>query len=192
LIFISFERERWPGRSCSYPSLLGTQATTDMKSFTLIFFSLLLLLFSCENRQLVADKPTSDTTKILAKTLEKATSVEFMPSALALKKPSRFGDTILLTAIAVTLELLPTKSGEQVFKVFPKDTIYKVLTDERYRPDVPNYLCISQFEKNDTGYFIQVKSISALPYGGGGSLGLYFKKSGDSLAIVAKASSAIN
>ncbi len=115
-----------------------------------------------------------------------------MPSASALRKPSKFGDTILLTAIPVSLELLPTKSGEYIFKVLPKETIQKVLTEESYRHDVPNYLCISQFEKNDTGYYIQVQNLSALPFGGGGSLGLYFKKSGDTLTIVDKASSSIN
>ena len=76
--------------------------------------------------------------------------------------------------------------------MLPKQTIYRMLTGESYRHDVPNYLCISRFEKNDTGYYVQVQNLSALPFGGGGSLGLYFKKVGDSLIIADKASGSIN
>jgi len=76
--------------------------------------------------------------------------------------------------------------------VLSKETIHEVLTGESYKHDVPNYLCISQFEKSDTGYYIQIQNLSALPFGGGGSLGLYFKKAGDTLMIVNKVSSSIN
>ncbi|RZK05833.1 MAG: hypothetical protein EOO46_15610 [Flavobacterium sp.] len=132
----------------------------------------------------MAEKKPSDTTIVLNAALRQATSVEFMPSASALRRTSRFGDTILLTVVPLSLEVLPTKSGNDIFKVLPKQTIYRILTGESYRHDIPNYLCVSQFEKNDTGYYIQVQNLSALPFGGGGSLGLYFKKVGDSLSIL--------
>lgn len=141
---------------------------------------------------MVADKSISDTTKILSITLKEALSVESMPSASSLKLSSKYDDSILLTATPISLELLPAKSGEQFFKVLPKETIYKILKSESHRQDVPNYLCISKFEKNDTGYYIQVQNLSAIPFGGGGCLGLYFKKSRDTLIIVDKVSSSIN
>jgi len=163
-----------------------------MNAFTLIFIPSLLLLSSCEARPTVVDKPISDTTKVLSITLKQATSVEFMPSASALRRPSKFSDSILLTAIPISLDLLPTKSGGQIFKVLPKETIHKILTGESYRHDVPNYLSITQFEKSDTGYYIQVQNLSVLPFGGGGTLGLSFKKSGDTLTITDKVSGSIN
>jgi hypothetical protein len=140
----------------------------------------------------MGDKPISDTTFVINAALKQATCVEFMPDASALRIPSKFGDTILLSSVLLPLEILPTKSGNDIFKVLPKEVIYRVLTGESYRHDVPNYLCISQFEKNDTGYYIQIQNLSALPFGGGGLLGLYFKKVGDTLSIVNKAASSIN
>jgi hypothetical protein len=167
-------------------------SSNSMNAFTIILISLLLFLSSCETQPTVVDKPISDTTKVLAITLKQATSAEFMPSASALRRPSKFSDSILLTAIPFSLDLLPTKSGEQIFKVLPKETIHKILTGESYRHDVPNYLSITQFEKNDMGYYIQVQNLNILPFGGGGILGLYFKKSGDTLTIIDKASGSIN
>jgi len=158
----------------------------------LILLLFLFFLFSCDTQPTTADKPVSDTTIVLNAALNHATSIEFMPEASALRRPSKFGDTILLTCEPLPLDILPTKSGNEIFKVLPKQTIYRMLTGESYRHDVPNYLCISQFEKNDTGYYVQVQNVSALPFGGGGSLGLYFKKVGDSLIIANKASSSIN
>jgi hypothetical protein len=163
-----------------------------MNAFTLLFISFLLFLSSCQTKPAVADKPISDTAKVLAITLKQATSAEFMPSASALRRPSKFSDSILLTAISIPLDLLPKKSGEQIFKVLPRETIHKILAGESYRHNVPNYLSITQFEKNDTGYYIQVQNLSVLPFGGGGTLGLYFKKSGDTLTIIDKASGSIN
>jgi len=163
-----------------------------MSSLKFIMLLLLLSLLCCDTKLTITDKPVSDTTKVLTTTLKQVISVEFMPSASALRRPSKFGDTILLTADFLPLELLPTKSGVQIFKVLPKQTIYRILTGESYRKDVPNYLCISQFEKSDTGYYIQAQNLSVLPFGGGSSLGLYLKKVGDSLEIVDKSSSSIN
>lgn len=163
-----------------------------MTSLRLVILLLLVSLCSCGTRSTTADKSVSDTTIVLNTALKQATSIEFMPDVSALRRPSKFGDTILLTCEPLPLEILPTKSGNDIFKVLPKQTIYRILTGESYRHDIPNYLCVSQFEKNDTGYYVQVQNLSALPFGGGGSLGLYFKKVGDSLLIIDKASSSIN
>lgn len=41
--------------------------------------------------------------------------------------------------------------------------------------NLPNYLIVSELEANDSGYYLQVQNLPALPYGGG-SLGLYYVK----------------
>jgi hypothetical protein len=58
--------------------------------------------------------------------------------------------------------------------------------------EVPNYLIVSRFEKKDTGYYVQVQSLSGRPYEGGGSLGLYLKIIRDSLIVVRRMSFSIN
>lgn len=152
----------------------------------LIIGLILLSQVSCETNPRNTDKPINDTTRVLATVLKQAISVEFMPSASELRRSSKFGDSILLTADSISLELLPTKSGEQIFKVLSKETIYKILTGLSYKQEPPNYLCISRFEKSDTGYYVQTQNLSALPFGGGGSLGLYLKEDVDSLKIIKK------
>ncbi|MEJ8840889.1 hypothetical protein WG954_00745 [Lacibacter sp. H375] len=163
-----------------------------MTILNVIIGFLVLSLFSCETKPTITDKSINDTTRVLATVLEQAISVEFMPSASALKRVSKFSDSILLTADSLPLGLLPKKSGEQIFKVLPKETIYKILTGLSYRQEPPNYLCISRFEKSDTGYYVQTQNLSALPFGEGGSLGLYLKEDGDSLKIIKKSSWSIN
>lgn len=163
-----------------------------MTFLKLIILLFLLSFFSCETKPTNTKKPINDTTRVLITVVKHAISVDFMPSASALKRISKFGDSILLTADSLSLDLLPTKSGEQIFKVLPKETIYKILTGLSYRQDPPNYLCISRFEKSDTGYYVQTQNLSVLPFGGGGSLGLYLKIVGDSLKIVKRSSLSIN
>ena len=164
----------------------------SMSILKLIIGVLLLSQFSCKTNSTNTHIPINDTTKVLTSVLKQAISVEFMPSASALKRVSKFSDSILLTADSILLEQLPIKSGEQFFKVLPKETIYKILTALSWRQEHPNYLCISKFEKSDTGYYIQVQNLSVLPFGGGGSLGLYLKEDGDSLKIIKKSSWSIN
>jgi hypothetical protein len=163
-----------------------------MSFLKFILFLSPLFPLSCETKPRIANRPINDTTRVLITILKQAISIEFMPDASALSWPSKYGDSILLTADSLPLELLPIRSGEQIFKILPKQSIYKILTVLSYKQKVPNYLCITQFEKNDSGYYVQTQNLSVLPFGGGGSLGQYVKEIKDSLRVIYKSSSSIN
>ena len=76
---------------------------------------------------------------------------------------------------------------------FIKDReILKILRAGSNNLELPNYLKISRFETTDSGYYVQVQNLSALPFGGGGTLRLYYLKSGDSLTNVKRSATSIN
>jgi hypothetical protein len=152
----------------------------------------LLTLFSCGDKVTEVKRPDNDTLKILRVALQHGISGEFMPSASPLKRHYRFGDSILLTSDILPLNILPSAIENQNFKIFPKQQICSMIFADSNMTELPNYLSVSRIEKSDTGYYIQVRSLSCLPYGGGGSLGLYFKKAGDTLKMVNQSASSIN
>ena len=134
----------------------------------------------------------NDTLKILRVALQQGISGEFMPSASPLKRQYRFKDSILLTSDILPLNILPSSIENHKFKVLPKQEICLMILADSNMAELPNYLLVSNIEKSDTGYYIQVRSLSCLPYGGGGSLGLYLKKVGDTLKILNQSASSIN
>jgi hypothetical protein len=117
---------------------------------------------------------------------------EHMPGAGPLKTKYHFGDSIILTSSVVPLNLLPSTLNGQQYKVLPLSVICPMLKGDSASMEQPNYLSIQQFEKNDTGYFIQMVSKSCFDFGGGGSLILTFKKVNDSLMLISQGSSSYN
>jgi hypothetical protein len=72
------------------------------------------------------------------------------------------------------------------------DKIISMLRADSNNPNLPNYLIVSDFVTNDSGYYLQVQNLSSLPYGGGGSLGLYYIMNGDTLMNVKRSAWSIN
>jgi hypothetical protein len=158
--------------------------------FTLCLY--LVMLLSCQNNASNSQRHDNDTMAILKVTLKEGITSKFMPSASPLKRKWRFGDSILLTSQTLPLNLLPSSVDEQNFKILSQEQICLMIKEDTDISQLPNYLNVKKFEKSDTGYYIQVQSLSCLPFGGGGSLGLYFKKINDSLLIINRTSGSIN
>ncbi len=47
-------------------------------------------------------------------------------------------------------------------------------------------------KKNDTGYYVNIKSLSCFPFGGGGSIGIYIINEKGAFTVLEKISSTIN
>lgn len=155
-------------------------------------FICILILTSCEERIVNSKQQDNDTIRVLRTALHQGISGAFMPSASRLSLPYHFGDSVLLTSDILSLPVLLTSIKNQKFKVLLKEEICSMIVADTHMTELPNYLTISKFEKSETGYYVQLRNLSCLSFGGGGSLGLYFKKVGDSLTIVNRAASSIN
>ena len=153
---------------------------------------LLVILLSCKNRHASTIRTHNDTTFILNQALTNSLSVQFMPDADVVTRPYDFNDSILLTSSVISLDLLPVSIGVRKFKVLNESEILKILRNDSDNLSLPNYLKISQFEPNDSGYYVQVQNLSALPFGGGGILGLYYLKKGDSIVNAKRMAASIN
>ena len=163
-----------------------------MRLLKFILFIFLLALYSCGENAVTIRQSESDTLKVLRTAIHQGISDEYMPSASPLKRQYHFGDSILLTSEILSLDLLPTRVQDQSFKVLSKEEICSMIVADSAMSELPNYLNVSNFEKSDTGYYVQLRSLGCLPFSGGGSLGLYFKRIGDSLTIVDRTMSSIN
>lgn len=119
-------------------------------------------------------------------------NIRYMPSASGLKGVTNFGDTVLLTSQVLPLNVLPQQVGDEKLKVMPQKELCAAMKPYQDLEPSPKYLNISQFEKNDSGYYIQLESISCGEYASGGALGIYFKKVNDSFLIVNRQASSIN
>jgi hypothetical protein len=157
-----------------------------------LFSILFLLLLSCRNRVAHATTASNDTSRILEIALLQGTSAQYMPAVSPLQIEYKFGDSILLTSNALPLNILPMNVGANHFKIMNQDEICFLIKRDSALEEVPNYLIVSRFEKKDTGYYVQVQSLSGRPYEGGGSLGLYLKIIRDSLIVVRRMSFSIN
>src|SRR5690606_1543460 len=153
---------------------------------------LLLTLWSCKHQQDHSVPPVNDTTLVLNQALDNAISARIMPDADALTQSVHFKDSILLTSKVSFLALSKVSVAGQKFKVMEEQKILSALEADSNNVNLPNYLIVSQFEKNDSGFYVQVQNLSGLPYGGGGALEMYFVKKGDSLINVKSSASSIN
>lgn len=163
-----------------------------MKSLYLNFYILLNLLLTCQSNVPVIVKQENDTSKILKTVISEGISDRYMPDAGPLTYKYKFADSILLTSEVLSLDILPSNIGDQKFKILPKPEICALIRKDSNLTRVPNYLLLNRFEKNDTGYYVLLQSLSCRYYGGGGSLGLYLKKEKDSFVVINRSSSSIN
>jgi len=154
-------------------------------------FLLFVLLVSCQNKATNSNLAVNDTTRIIKISLQEGTSVKYMPSVSPLFKKYKFDDSILLTSSVLPLGILPSNAGDHVFKIMNQQEICSIISADSSL-EVPNFLILSRLEKNDSGYYTQVQSLSCRPYGSGGSLGLYFRKVKDSFIVVDRKSWSIN
>jgi hypothetical protein len=163
-----------------------------MKALTFTFL-LIITTLSCQNRSVkIVQQQKSDTARIIEIALEEGTSIHRMPEASGLERNYKFGDSILLTSKVLPLNMLPSNLHSQRFKILTEEEICTIIRRDSNLDEVPNYLMITHLERSDTGYYVFVQSLSCRPFGGGGSLRLYFKKIGDSWIVVTRASSSIN
>ena len=151
------------------------------------FFSFCSLLYLTRAGFLSEDRGVLQNTAIAM-----SMTGEYMPGASPLTRKYHFGDSILLTSVSLPVDLLPRKVKNQCFKILPSKAICSMLVRDSSSAELPNYLSVRRFEKSDTGFYVQMQSLSCLPFGGGGSLGIYLKKVRDSFVVVSQSSSSIN
>ena len=152
----------------------------------------MIFISCCNTSHEITQQQKSDTARIIEIALAEGILDRYMPSASPLEILYKFGDSILLTSKTLPLTVLPSNLNGRKFKIMTQEEICSIIRGDSSLDKVPNYLVIDHLEKNDSGYYVQVKSLSCRPFGGGGALGLYFKKVKDSLIVVERSSSSIN
>lgn len=137
----------------------------------------------------VGTAPINDTASLLEKACFMAAEGAYMPGASPLGEKGK--DSIVLTSHSVSLQSLRENEALKKFIIIPGDSVCSFLSSNK-RSLRKNYLCVSTFEKSDTGYFVKMESLPCEKYGGGGTLGLCFKIVGDSIIIVCQGASSLN
>lgn len=154
-------------------------------------FNIVVLILSCNNKTSVPAQPINDTTRAIKLAIRTAFYHENLPGISPLKKRYGFEDSIL-TISHLPLHYLPASVDTLNFKVISANALFRLFEKESDLRKIPNYLSIERFEKNDSGYYINIKSVGYLPYSGGGSIGVYISELNDSLFVDHTTSSSIN
>lgn len=163
-----------------------------MTALRSIIFVSALWWTSCDTRDSTQSSlPKSDTTKVLELAIRTAFQ-GFLPGVSAVKSKYYYKDSILFTSASLSLDSLPKAIDTLKFKVLSKDQLCKVIKNDSLSGDQPNYLNIQSFQKSDTGYYVQIASLSCFLYGGGGTLGLYIVKQKDTFYIKDRIATSIN
>lgn len=160
-----------------------------MRLFFYLSF-IIVFIISCSNKSSEPTQPINDTTRAITLAIRTAFYHENLPSISPLMKRYGFKDSILTTS-HLPLYYLPSSVGTLNFKVLSVDELFRLFEKESDSQKVPNYLSIDKFEKSDSGYYVNIKSLSYLPYGGG-SIGIYISKINDSFVVKKMISSSIN
>jgi len=134
----------------------------------------------------------SDTSVVIELAIHTAFDRNKLPSIDPLKKAYHNGDSILFTSDTRLLTLLPRTVDTLKFKVLTRQHIMELVSTENDLKKVPNYLNIRTFEKNASGYYLSLQSLSAIGFGAGGQIGIYIEKRNDSLIVTKTVSSNIN
>jgi hypothetical protein len=159
--------------------------------YLLLFIGLFYSCSGIEHKNFSSNKPISDTTKIIELAIKQAFYGN-LPDASAVKNKYYYPDSILLSTDALPLYNLPTSVDSLRFKILPQNDIHILIQNDSLSYVRPNYLYIDKLEKQDSGYYVQISSKSALNFGGGGILGIYLQKIKDTIAIVSQQASSIN
>lgn len=163
-----------------------------MKLYKISLYIILIIFTSCEISNAKIKQTKNDTTKVLELALLTAFYHENLPGITALKYPYRFKDSILFTSDSLSLITLPLNIDTLKFKILTKTEILSMLYADSNMDKLPNYLSVERFERSDTGYYVNILSLSSIHFGGGGSIGLYIAKVKDSFIVKSKMSSSIN
>ena len=161
-----------------------------MKLNQFIIFGVFLFC-SCHNKSKTAHIINSDTTIILYKSLSIAVDSQYLPSTDPLFKDRSKRDTIYFTSRSIDLKELPDQFGSIIFKKVNADSICRLL----YQIDQNNprsYLSVNSIIRNDSGYYVQLSSLSCQLFGGGGQIGIYFKKQADTFVKIKTQATSIN
>ncbi|RYZ87054.1 MAG: hypothetical protein EOP04_12575 [Proteobacteria bacterium] len=114
-----------------------------------------------------------------------------MPSASALFRYNNNSDSVLVTSSVVPLDLIPKQIDSVTMIVKSADSVCMDV-QENFYDDGRHYLIVKEFKRTDTGYYVQVASLSCGKYASGGQLGVYLKKIGDSVVVTESFGSSIN
>ena len=163
-----------------------------MKLYKFGFFLFLIVLACCKSSKPKVIQSKGDTTKVLELAIKTAFYNQNLPGMGPLFYSYHFKDSILFTTDSFSLTILPLSLDSFNFKVLPRKQICTMIKADSNISKLPNYLYLGAFEKSDTGYYVSVQSRSCLPFGGGGSIGLYISKEKDTFIVKYKTSSSIN
>ena len=156
-----------------------------MLRFNNKIFIMLVMLASCANRDGQGTQSGNDTTKAIELAVKTVLEEDF-PEMEPVKKRSNLKDSIFLTTTLLSLSHLPQRVDSFRFKVLPDTLICSVIRLDTLSGDLPNYLKLTSFEKRDTGYFVELESLSCQRGGESGSVGVFIVKSKDTFVFQKK------
>lgn len=145
-------------------------------------FLVVIVLASCTNRSGQVSQSKNDTVTAIELAVKTAL-VEDFPEMEPVKRKS--GDSIFITSSLFSLSDLPQKIDNFKFIILP-DTLICATIKLDTSQNRPNYIKLSSFEKRDTGYFVQLESLSCPAGGEGGSVGIFIVKSKDTFVFKKK------
>jgi len=122
----------------------------------------LLILTACADKRRKQTLSSADTTQVIELAL-KTVLVESFPEMDGIRRKSKFNDSIFLTTNLVPLASLPASIDSFRFKILSDTIICSVIRSDTVTAELPNYLRLQTFEKNDTGYFVQFESVDCIP-----------------------------
>src|SRR4030095_5316987 len=144
-----------------------------------IFCILLVFLVGCAQKGGKQRASTVDTTRVITLALKTVMSDRF-PVMDGIKRKSTYNDSIFLTTKLFSLSNLPANVDSFHFKVIPDSMICSAIRSDTTTAELPNYLRLKTFEKNDTGYLVQFESVDCIPYPSlDGAVSLQIRKTKD-------------
>ena len=163
-----------------------------MKVCKVFPFALLISFIGCKKPNPKVIQPKTDTARVIELALRTAFYHYNLPETYSLTLKYYFHDSILFTTRSLPLKYLPSNIDTLNFKILTREKIFSLIKSDTNVSNLPNYLCIGAFEKSDTGYFVNIQSLSCRPYGGGGTIRIYIVKNKDSFIVKNKMSTSIN
>ncbi len=152
----------------------------------------LLGLISCKNQDIKTITPTNDTTRVISFAIGEVFKDARLPEIEQLRSRFYFTHQILLTSDSLSLEILPASVDTINFKVLAKEQICKIINADSLAQNQPNYLSVSNLMKTDSGYYLNIGSLSCIPFGGGGIVGMDISKRNDTFIVIHKGFSNVN
>lgn len=147
----------------------------------ILVFCYSFIIASCDYKRTNHKEIDNDTTKVIEFALKISFENENLPGLTPLKTNYNHKDSFLFTTDFLTINLLPQKSGTQIFKILSLNEVCSLILSDSNQIQYPNYLYLRRFEVNDSGYYVSLQSLSCVPFGGGGGIGIYTNKELDSL-----------